>query len=210
MTTKRYEAPDLLSREEAADIFGIPVSRLRAWEDSGRLTVVRLLTGHRRYHRADIAALVEAHARKEAELLAADQPPPPEPEPAPAQPTRLGARRAALEALHAADVAGTDARDVLPEDAPAYATTLVDGVQTHREQVDATIEEAAQRWRLDRMPVVDRNVLRIAVFELLYTDVPTGAVVDQAVTLAKMLSTESSGRFVNGILGTIARRAREA
>jgi len=59
------------------------------------------------------------------------------------------------------------------------------------------------------MPVVDRNLLRLGVFELLYADTPPGVVIDQAVTLAKMLSTEGSGRFVNGILGRIAREHLE-
>jgi N utilization substance protein B len=58
------------------------------------------------------------------------------------------------------------------------------------------------------MPVVDRNVLRIGIYELIYTDVPSGVIVDQAVTLAKLLSTEDSGRFVNGLLGRVARERR--
>lgn len=80
----------------------------------------------------------------------------------------------------------------------------------HREEVDAIIRKAAEHWSLERMPVVDRNVLRIGIYELIYTDVPAGVIVDQAVTLAKMLSTEDSGRFVNGLLGRVARERRPA
>ena len=119
-------------------------------------------------------------------------------------PDRSKARRRALEILHAAEVGGEPA-DAAPSDTEAYAVMLVSGVSDHRPQIDALITEAAENWALDRMPFVDRNVLRIATFELLHTGVPTGVVVDEAVKLAKMLSTEGSGRFINGVLGRIAR-----
>ena len=95
---------------------------------------------------------------------------------------------------------------VQPDD--DYARTLVDGVQLNRDEIDRVIARASEHWTIERMPVVDRNALRVAVFELMHTPVPTGVAVDEAVTLAKLLSTEDSGRFVNGILARIARDLR--
>ena len=87
------------------------------------------------------------------------------------------------------------------EEAFAYAQGLVTGTIDHREQVDALIREQADNWRLERMPPVDRNVLRLAVFEMLYeTDTPKLVIVDEAIELAKKFGSEQSGRFVNGLL----------
>jgi transcription antitermination protein NusB len=118
--------------------------------------------------------------------------------------TRSDARRRALEALHAADVSGIG--PVVPD--IEFARALVEGVQAHRDAIDTVIGDASDHWSIDRMPVLDRNALRLAVFELMHTDTPTGVVVDEAVTLAKLLSTEESGRFVNGILARISREVR--
>ncbi|HEX9774934.1 MAG TPA: transcription antitermination factor NusB [Actinomycetota bacterium] len=116
---------------------------------------------------------------------------------------RARARKRALEILHAADVSG--AAPDLEDRLDRFTRSLVDGVQAHRETLDRALEDAAEHWTVERMPVVDRNILRIAAFELFHTDTPTGAIVDQAVRLANLLSTEGSGRFVNGILGRLAR-----
>ena len=124
------------------------------------------------------------------------------------RPARTEARRRALEILHAADVGALDPEGQLLHADDPYARMLVEGVATYRAELDEVIAGATEHWSLDRMPVVDRNVLRIATFELLHTDVPTGAVVDEAVSLVKLLSTEDSGRFVNGVLGHIARDHR--
>ena len=87
------------------------------------------------------------------------------------------------------------------EEAFAYAQGLVRGTLDNREQVDALIREQADNWRLERMPAVDRNVLRLAVFEMLYeTDTPKLVIVDEAIELAKKFGSEQSGRFVNGLL----------
>lgn len=87
------------------------------------------------------------------------------------------------------------------EEAFAFAQGLVQGTLEHREQVDALIREQADNWRLERMPAVDRNVLRLAVFEMLYeTDTPKLVIVDEAIELAKKFGSEQSGRFVNGLL----------
>ncbi len=90
------------------------------------------------------------------------------------------------------------------EQAFAYAQTLVKGTLEHREEIDDIIRRQAEHWRLERMPAVDRNILRLAVFEFLYeTDVPQLVVLDEAIELAKEFGTEQSGRFVNGVLDGI-------
>ncbi len=92
-----------------------------------------------------------------------------------------------------------------PEDAVSYATQLVEGVQEHSATIDELIDRYAERWAMERMPVVDKNLLRLAVFELLWApDVPTAVVINEAIELAKSLSTEESGRFINGVLGRLA------
>ncbi|GAA2069889.1 transcription antitermination factor NusB [Aeromicrobium halocynthiae] len=85
-----------------------------------------------------------------------------------------------------------------------YTVTLVEGVVAEQEAIDALIVENARGWSLQRMPGVDRNLLRIAVYEILHVDdVPDAVAVSEAVALAKELSTDDSGSFVNGVLGRI-------
>ncbi len=82
-----------------------------------------------------------------------------------------------------------------------FAERLLRGSLEHREEIDAVIGAQAENWRLERMPVVDRNILRLAVYELLYeSDVPHLVVVDEAIELAKQFGSEQSGRFINGLL----------
>lgn len=90
-----------------------------------------------------------------------------------------------------------------------YAAGLLRGSLGHREEIDAVIKAQAEHWRLERMPVVDRNILRLAVYELLYeSDVPHLVVVDEAIELAKRFGSENSGRFINGLLdGVLKSRA---
>jgi N utilization substance protein B len=130
---------------------------------------------------------------------------------------RRDARRLAAGILHQADVAGRDAIEVLEERrdlgerVPAFAEDLVRGVTENGTALDALIGEHSEGWTVARMPVVDRTVLRIACFELLHRqDVPPGAVISEAVEAAKELSTKDSSRFVNGVLGKIARDRAEA
>ena len=95
--------------------------------------------------------------------------------------------------------------DVPSEDVVSYASLLVEGVEEHAAAIDERIARYSDRWALDRMPVVDRNLLRLALFELLWVpDVPVPVVINEAVELAKSLSTDESGRFINGILGRAA------
>lgn len=130
---------------------------------------------------------------------------------------RSSARQRALELLYQADlleqpIATVLARELNDPQRPrpdGYTIELVSGVDRRREEVDGRIEAAAERWTLDRMPLVDRNLLRLATYELLASgDVPTAVVLDEAIELAKRLSTEDSSRFVNGVLGRIAREVR--
>ena len=90
-------------------------------------------------------------------------------------------------------------------EASAYARVLIEGVQEHQADIDSLIARFADRWAIERMPVVDRTLLRIGAFELLWRDdIPTAVAINEAVELAKSLSTDESGRFVNGILGKLA------
>ena len=99
----------------------------------------------------------------------------------------------------------------LPARPEPFVVELVRGVGEHAERVDALIARFARDWAIDRMPAVDRNVLRLAVYELLERpDVPTAAVISEAVELAKRYSTDESGRFVNGVLASVAAEVRPA
>ncbi|MEE6281080.1 transcription antitermination factor NusB [Georgenia sunbinii] len=87
---------------------------------------------------------------------------------------------------------------------PQYAVDIVEGVATHSEEIDELLTTYSQEWTLERMPAVDRAILRLGTWELLYNvDVPGAVVVDEAVALAAKLSTDDSPRFVNGLLGRI-------
>lgn len=126
---------------------------------------------------------------------------------------RSRARQRALEILFEADLRDIDALTVLAgrvrstdPDGPlnAYASTLVEGVVAHRARIDELISTYAVGWTLDRMPVVDRNLLRIGAYELLWQDdVPDGVVLAEAVALARDMSTDDSPQFVNGLLARL-------
>ena len=126
---------------------------------------------------------------------------------------RTKARKRALDILHAADALDRAVPEVLADEAdvPDFTRELVEGVEEHRAELDDLIRRYADRWALERMPIVDRNLLRIGIFELLHRpDVPPAAAINEAVELAKILSTEDSGRFVNGLLGRVAREHARA
>jgi transcription antitermination protein NusB len=127
-------------------------------------------------------------------------------------PTRREARERALSLCYEAEVRGLDA-DALLADLPAppdeYAATVVRGVESHRDEVDAILRKVSEHWALERMPLVDRAVLRIGCYELGWQpELPTGVVISEAVELAKEYSTKDSGRFVNGMLARIAEDLR--
>ncbi|MCB1246981.1 MAG: transcription antitermination factor NusB [Acidimicrobiia bacterium] len=115
------------------------------------------------------------------------------------------ARIEALDVLYAADRVRAEATADSITGLSAKASRLVDGVREHRVAIDEAIEAVAIDWRIERMPAVDRTVLRIAVYEILFTDTPPAVVINEAVEIAKTYSTERSGPFVNGVLDTVAR-----
>jgi transcription antitermination factor NusB len=98
---------------------------------------------------------------------------------------------------------------VYPGELPEFSLGLLRAYLEHGEEIDGLINSYADRWSLQRMPLVDRNLLRLGIAELLYLpDVPPGVTVNEYVELAKVFSTEDSGKFVNGILGRVARGGR--
>jgi len=132
------------------------------------------------------------------------------------QSSRSHQRRYALRILFEMDINRTTAREVLEgkrlvgEDEPGeFAIELMEGVIAQMPGLDQVISRYAEGWDLDRMPRVDRNILRMALYELFFTDIPPGVTIDEAVELAKDFSTEDSGKFVNGLLGQV-NRDREA
>ncbi len=126
---------------------------------------------------------------------------------------RTKARKRALDVLFESEVRGLELDGTLEERrlAPGppvkeYTVELVRGVTAHRPKIDELLSTYSQGWSLERMPAVDRNVLRIAVFEVLYVDdVPDAVAVTEALNLVRDLSTDESPSFVNGVLGNIVR-----
>jgi transcription antitermination protein NusB len=124
---------------------------------------------------------------------------------------RTKARKRAVDVLYEADVRGLDRADVLREriaegqpPVGEHTVRLVEGVAEHAARIDELIGRHATGWTLERLPDVDRAILRMAVFELLWVDdVPDAVVIDEAVELAKGLSTDDSPAYVNGVLGAI-------
>jgi N utilization substance protein B len=127
---------------------------------------------------------------------------------------RTKARERALQALYQIDVAAEGIDEALSRfwrsfepverEVMALAEALVRGVAANRRAVDDAIEQVSTNWRLDRMAKVDRNVLRLAVYELLQTSVPVKVVINEAIELGKKYGSESTGAFVNGVLDKIA------
>lgn len=131
---------------------------------------------------------------------------------------RTKARKRALDILFQSDVRGEELGSILAAEAkrassePAregswlYARDIVDGIIDNRDAIDEQITTFAKDWSLARMPAVDRALLRIGAWEILYNDeVPTAVAIDEAVELAKEFSTDESGAFVHGVLGRISR-----
>jgi N utilization substance protein B len=125
---------------------------------------------------------------------------------------RSKARKRALDVLFEAELRGSPVLELLAEritmgdpPVPPYAADLVRGVTVHSAQIDELLSEHAEGWTLERMPAVDRNVLRIGVYELLWApDVPDGVAISEAVLLVQDLSTDGSPAFVNGLLARVA------
>ncbi len=131
---------------------------------------------------------------------------------------RRRARERALQALYQVDLAGVspeqaldfawtsgDADDPPEADSLAFARELVAGVVEHRAELDERIDAHSLNWRVDRMPKVDRNILRLAVHELIHrTDAPKRVVLNEAIELAKTYGSEDSSAFINGVLDKVA------
>ena len=133
---------------------------------------------------------------------------------------RTKARKRALDILFSADVRGDEVAVALAAEAkraasePAreaswlYAREVVDGIIDHRDEIDELITTHSRDWKLQRMPAVDRALLRIGVWEILFNaEVPTAVAIDEAVELAKEFSTDDSGAFVHGVLARVSRAA---
>ena len=120
---------------------------------------------------------------------------------------RSDQRRAAVVALYQQDAAGRPIDDVMPRDATLFTKELVEGVEVEREELDELIERHAEGWTLDRIAPLERNILRVALHELLHrTDIPDEVAIDEAVEAAKELCSAEAPAFVNGILGAVLRQ----
>jgi transcription antitermination protein NusB len=119
---------------------------------------------------------------------------------------RSDQRRAAVVALYQHDVTGRPLTEVVPRDASLFTKELVEGVEVEQEDIDALIERYSQGWTLDRIAPVERNILRVALHEMLHRiDVPDEVAIDEAIEAAKELCSAEAPRFVNGILGAVQR-----
>ena len=128
---------------------------------------------------------------------------------------RTKARKRAVDALYAAELRDGMATELLEETKQqvedrqnqdeifSFANELVIGVLSNQLEIDETISSMAQNWSLDRMPAVDRAILRLAVYEINFTELEPGIAISEAVSLANELSTDESGAFVNGVLSAV-------
>ena len=136
------------------------------------------------------------------------------------QAPRAASRQLALQVLYAADLAAAKSDETpvlaevfaevarnfdLPEGSRSYAEELVSGVGEKREALDDHIARCARNWRIERMAAVDRNVLRLAAYELGCGEIPASVIIDQAIELARRFGTDASPGFVNGVLDAVAR-----
>jgi N utilization substance protein B len=131
--------------------------------------------------------------------------------------TRRAARRTALDILYQSDITGTSPDVVLAgwraagRTVTPFAAELVEGVREHLPEIDLLLEEHSEDWTVARMASLDRTIMRVAVFELGHrADIPTSVAISEAVEAATELSSDESRRYVNGILGRIARELRGA
>lgn|GEM_PF-377197 len=133
------------------------------------------------------------------------------------KPTRRYSREIALRALYARELKGDSAGDLLTDTlvnagqpTPDYAVRLIELVAAHQVQVDDWIRSRVEKWEFHRIALLDRLILRLAITEMLFVpDVPLKVALDEAIELTKFYSTDQSGRFVNGILDTLSKEARE-
>jgi N utilization substance protein B len=120
---------------------------------------------------------------------------------------RSDQRRAAVVALYQQDLTGRPIEQIVPKDATLFTKELVEGVEVEREELDALIERHAEGWTLDRIAPVERNILRVALHEMIHrSDIPDEVAIDEAVEAAKELCSAEAPKFVNGILGAVQRQ----
>lgn len=121
----------------------------------------------------------------------------------------------ALQMLYQREITGVSTGRIIADESfstedgvpDEYARTLATGVESHLDEIDAVIGDVSEHWSVSRMPLVDRNILRVATFELLHADdVPPSVAINEAVELAKVYGGEDSSKFINGVLGKIAER----
>lgn len=134
--------------------------------------------------------------------------------------TRRRARELALQLLYQYELTGASLEDMqrdfeewkgAPESAREFAEGLVKGVLDHLQEVDSELEQQTAHWRVDRLAAVDRNILRLALYELVFeVDTPHAVVIDEAIEIAKRFGAEESARFVNGVLDGFVKRRSEA
>ena len=125
--------------------------------------------------------------------------------------TRSKARKAALDLLYESDIRKTQAGVLMQSRITEleyvirdFTKELVDGVENNRRKIDELIATYSQGWDMDRMPVIDRNILRLAIFEILWSpDVPQAVAINEAIELAQTLSTDESSKYVNGVLSKV-------
>ena len=121
---------------------------------------------------------------------------------------RRGARRAALFVLYQWDVTGQPLASLYEGDLDAYTRELAEGVAAEVDDLDATIGDASSDWRPERLGALERNILRIALYELDRDEVPLEVAIDEAVRLARRYASEDAAKLVNGILGKVAKEAK--
>ena len=129
---------------------------------------------------------------------------------------RSKARKQTLDLLYESDIRGSSASDLMvlrdvPDDGPDarpirdFTKELIDGITENRRKIDELISTYAQGWDMDRLPAVDRNILRLGIYEIVWSDdVEDGVAIDEALNLAKVLSTDESAGYIHGVLGRIS------
>lgn len=129
---------------------------------------------------------------------------------------RSKARKQALDLLYEADIRGGSALEILqsrdiPEEGPdarpirEFTKELISGIADNTRKIDELITTYAQGWDMDRLPAVDRNILRLAIYEIVWSsELPDGIAIDEALTLAKELSTDESAGYIHGVLGKVS------
>ncbi|MEO8291430.1 MAG: transcription antitermination factor NusB [Gaiellaceae bacterium] len=121
---------------------------------------------------------------------------------------RRAARRAALFVLYQSDVTGEPLASLYEGKLEPYTQELAEGVSSEAQALDAKIGEASSDWSVERLGALERNILRIALFELERDEVPVPVAIDEAVRLARRYASDDAGRLVNGILGKVAKEAK--